>query len=212
MPDKFLFNISGPYAVGKDTILNELMARFGPRVHRVHTLTTRPVSREADPTYEQVTRDEFERRVSSGRWMFNYQLSGMTAYATSVDEIEEAARAGYVSIHSIYPGPDGAGRLREIFGSRALSIGLLAVAGSAAEQLEVLRARLLARSRDDPAAIEARLQHQLEPIQYVIDNPSVITVDGPMGVFDQVVFNKDIKETVGRVVRLFEQTFFGGSR
>lgn len=209
MRDKFLFNISGPYAVGKDTILNELMARFGPRIHRVHTLTTRPVSRAADPTYEQVTPEEFEKRVADGRWMYNYQLSGLTAYATSVSEIEAAAREGRVSIHSIYAGPAGAGRLREIFGGHALSVGLLPTVGSAEEQLQVLRARLLARSRDDAAAIEARLQHQLEPLHYVLDNPLVDTDDGPMRVFDQLLFNEDIAETVSSVVRLFEQTFFG---
>lgn len=210
MPDKILFNISGPYAVGKDTILNRLISEFGPRIHRVHTLTTRPVSRAADPTYEQLTLDKFEERVSRGRWMVNYQLSGVTAYATSVDEIEEAARAGYVSIHSIYAGPDGAGRLREIFGKRALSVGLLPTSGPAAEQLEVLRSRLLTRSRDDNAAIEARLKHQLEPLQYVLDNPRVTTDDGPLRVFDQVLINDKIDETVGHVVRLFRETFFEG--
>ena len=210
MLNKFLFNISGPYAVGKDTVLNRLVSIFGPRIHRVHTITTRPVSRIADPTYEELTRDAFEKRVAHGRWIVNYQLSGLTAYGTSVDEIEEAARLGQVCIHSVYAGPDGAGRLREIFGRHALSVGMLPTEGPVTEQLAVLRARLLTRSRDDATAIEARLQHQVEPLQYVLDNPSVVTDDGLMRVFDKVFFNEEIDETVRRVVHLFEHTFFGG--
>lgn len=204
----FLLNISGPYAVGKDSILNELLERFGPRVHRVHTLTTRPVSRLADPTYEQVTRQEFERRVARGEWIANYQLSGLTAYATSVDEIKKAGQEGFICIHSVYAGPDGAGRLREIFGGDALSVGLLPATGSAVEQLGILRGRLLSRSRDDPTAIEARIQHQIDPLQYVLDNPTVKTHEGLMKVFDQVLVNEDLDRTVKQVVELFQKVFF----
>src|SRR5688572_10390076 len=99
---KFVFNVSGPYAVGKDTILNKLISIFGDRVYRVRTITTRPVSQQADPTYEQVTPDEFERRVSVGHWNKNYQLSGLTAYATDIDEIEKAASQGRICILSVY--------------------------------------------------------------------------------------------------------------
>lgn len=207
-----LFNISGPYAVGKDTILNRLMSAFESRVYRVHTITTRPVSKIADPTYEQVTSDEFEKRISKGKWIANYQLSGLTAYATNVEEIEEAARAGYICVHSVYAGPDGAGKLREIFGKRAVSVGLLAAEGTADEQLEALRKRLIGRSRDEAAAIEARLQHQLQPLHYVIDNTIIVTEDGPMNVFDHVLINESVEETGQLVVQLFEQTFFGGSK
>jgi guanylate kinase len=207
--EKIVFNISGPYAVGKDTILNELASTFRSRVYRVHTITTRPVSKVDDPTYEQVTAREFEKRISSGRWIANYQLSGQTAYGTSVDEIENAAEQGFICIHSVYAGKDGAGRLREFFGRRALSIGLLPTHGSAPEQLEELRNRLLLRSRDAPSAIEARLKHQLHPLEYVLDNPSVMTDDEPMKVFDHVITNENLEVTKRNVLRLFEQVFLG---
>jgi guanylate kinase len=206
----FVFNVSGPYAVGKDTILNEIASKFGDRVYRVRTITTRPVSKAADPTYEQVSSDEFERRVSYGKWIANYQLSGRTAYGTSVEEIEEAAKAGCVSILSVYAGPDGAGSLRRVFGAGVVSIGLLATKGSAEAQRRILRERLLSRKRDDPAAIEARLKHQLQPLQYVIDNPKVRTSDGPMKVFDYVLINDDLDATVRHTVQLFGRIFFRG--
>lgn len=204
-----LINVSGPYAVGKDTILNALLSRYGDRVHRVHTMTTRAVHPEADPTYEQVTFEELERRVRDGGWIANQQLSGKTAYGTSITEIREAAAAGKICVHSIFAGPDGAGRLREIFGSGLVSIGLLAADGPVENQLSVLRERLVGRSRDDAEAIEARLQHQVEPLQYVLDNPPVETEGGPLPVFDHVVVNQDLDETVATVVGLFEREFLG---
>ena len=203
-----VFNVSGPYAVGKDTILNELIGVYGDRIHRVRTLTTRPVSREADPTYEQVTSEEFKKRISSGRWIVNYQLGGTTAYATDVEEIEREVRRSRICILSVYAGPDGAGRLREVFGSSLLSVGLLAASGDAEQQLSILRSRLLGRRRDDPMALEARLQHQLQPIRYVLENPYIKTADFDIRVFDQVCINEDLRKTVSKIMRLFASSFF----
>jgi guanylate kinase len=205
-----LINVSGPYAVGKDTILNALLSLYPERTHRVHTLTTRPVSRDADPTYEQVTREELERRVAEGGWIANTQLSGATFYGTSIVEIEEAAESDLISVHSIYAGPDGAGKLRAIFGARLVSIGLLATRGEVDEQLMVLRERLLSRSRDDAEAIEARLRHQVEPLGYVLENPTVETPDGALQVFDRVLINQDLEETVAAAVEIFERSFLLG--
>jgi guanylate kinase len=209
---QFVFNVSGPYAVGKDTILNELISTFGERVYRVRTITTRPVTQKADPTYEQVTPDEFERRVARGRWNKNYQLSGLTAYATSIDEIEAVAKMGRICILSVYAAPEGAGHLREVFGKQLRSLALLPGHGAADEQLQILRGRILSRNRDDPKAIEARLQHQMQPLQYVLDNPSVMTSDGSMKVFDNILVNESLEITVQHSVRLFEDAFFGGAK
>jgi guanylate kinase len=202
-----LINVSGPYAVGKDTILNAILSRHPERVHRVHTLTTRPVSKEADPTYDQVSREELERRVAEGGWISNTQLSGATSYGTSIIEIEQAAAAGKICVHSIYAGRDGAGKLREIFGRRLVSIGLLATRGHVEDQLLVLRERLLSRARDDAEAIEARLRHQVDPLGYVLENPTVETPDGALRVFDRVLINEDLETTVASAVAIFERAF-----
>ena len=60
---------------------------------------------------------------------------------------------------------------------------------------------------DNVAAIEARIRHQKEPLQYVLDNPVVETVDGPRRVFDHVLVNEDLDATVAETVRLFEERF-----
>ncbi|HEY8582624.1 MAG TPA: hypothetical protein VIL49_06745, partial [Capillimicrobium sp.] len=173
MARPFLLNVSGPYAVGKDTVLNAVIDRYPDRVHRVRTITTRPVKPGDDPSYTQLSPEEFDERVATGRWLVNRQLGGQTAYGTSVDEIHDAAAQGLISVHSVFPGPAGAGRLREVFGRGLLSLGLLASHGSVDEQREVLRARLVGRGRDAPDAIEARLRHQDEPLAYVSANPEV---------------------------------------
>ena len=206
----FLFNISGPYAVGKDTILNEILSVYPTLVHRVRTLTTRPVSQEADPSYEGVSFEELERRTAQGRWIVNYQISGMVAYATSVDEIEEKGHAGFVCIHSIFAGSDGAGKLREIFGRKAFSVGLLPASGGVMAQLAVLRARLLGRGRDDPSAVEGRLQHQVQPLEYAIENPIVMTPDGMMNVFNRKLINEELESTIRDINHLFNITFIEG--
>lgn len=202
-----VLNLSGPYAVGKDSILNALKAAYPTRVYRVRTITTRPVSLSADPTYEQVTPIEFERRISDGGWIANYQLSGLTAYATSLSEIAEMTDRGQVCILSVYASPAGAGRLREVFGRTAYSIGLLPVAGTIDAQLRVLRLRLTSRNRDDPSALEARLMHQREPLQYVLENPTVQTQAGPMRVFDELVINESLDATVQTVVQNVAKIF-----
>jgi guanylate kinase len=203
----FLLNVSGPYAVGKDTFLNELLSTYSSQVYRVRTITTRPVLQNVDPSYEGVTFEEFEQRISTGRWMVNYQLSGTVAYGTSVDEIEEKGRDGLVCVHSIFAGSDGAGKLREIFGRNVFSIGLLATSGDVSSQLEVLRERLISRGRDTPETIEIRLQHQVQPLEYVINNPSIITPHGKMKVFDETVINENLENTIQNMFHIFEEIF-----
>ena len=202
-----LFNVSGPYAVGKDTLIDAILAAHPARVHRVGTITTRPASANADPTYESVTADELARRTARGRWIVNRQLGGAVAYGTSIDEIEQVAGQGLICVHSIYAGAQGAGKLREVFGRRMFSLGLLAAHGGVETQLAVLRRRLLERGRDDPATIEARLGHQVEALRYVEDNPAVPTADGSMRVFDQVLVNAVLAQAVERVLAIFAEVF-----
>jgi guanylate kinase len=202
-----LLNISGPYGVGKDTLLNVLLSRYGQHIHRVSTLTTRPSTPDADPSYRSVTDEELARLTAGGGWLVNAQLDGTVKYATSLTEIEEQARAGKVCVHSIFAGEEGAGRLRAHFGRAVFSVGVLAAEGDAQQQLDVLRERLLARGRDDPRAIQNRLRHQRAPIEYVLANPAVPTPDGPMRVFDRTLVNDELADSVKRIEELFTAVF-----
>ncbi len=207
MARPILLNVSGPYAVGKDTMIDAVIARFPDRTHRVTTVTTRPDSGASDPTYTSVSDAQFDRITAQGRWMVNAQLSGATRYATSVDEIEREGAAGRVNVHSVFAGPDGAGLLRETFGARVVSVGLLPSDGSVEDQLRVLERRLVGRDRDDAASLKARLSHQVAPLTYVHDNPTVQTQDGPLHVFDAIVVNDDREAAVARVLELVRASF-----
>jgi guanylate kinase len=203
-----LLTVSGPYGVGKDTVINAMLGGFpAGYLHRVSTLTTRPSSPDADPSYTTVSAAEFERRTATGEWFVNQQFSGAVSYATSGDEIRQAMSEGKVCLHTVFAGPHGVGRLREAFGKELLALGLLASAGGLDDQLDVLRARLEGRTRDSGEALTARLNHQLDPIRYVLDNPTVPTVHGDMQVFDEIVVNTDREQTERLVRDLFAQTY-----
>jgi guanylate kinase len=198
-----LFNISGPYAVGKDSVLNHLLKVYPDLIHRVRTLTTRPVSVGDDPSYSHVDRADFHRIVAEGDWLYNVQLSGSTAYATDLREIREAIGRGLVCVHSIYPGPDGASALRQAFGDQLCSVALLPPGATLDDRLAVLRDRLLARNRDSPQALEQRLRHQVEALKFISDNPTVTVGATAMPAFDEVLVNDDLDETVAEATELF---------
>ena len=202
-----IFNFSGPYGVGKDTLLNSLLQRHADVVHRVSTITTRPSSPDADPSYRTVTPEEFARTTATDRWIVTTQLGGDVRYGTSLDEIDTQIGLGKVCVHSIFAGHQGTGRLREVYGRRLFSVGVLAAHGGRAEQLEVLRDRLVARGRDTAETVEQRLRYQLEPIDYVLANPSVSTPDGPLPVFDHIVVNDRLDDSVDAVQALWRQYF-----
>jgi len=201
----FLFSVSGPYGVGKDTLLDAIHKRYPERLHRVRALTTRSVDQRADPWYDSVSLAELQHRTSKGRWIVNGQLGGNVTYATSIDEINSAHVSGLVCIQSIFPGPDGAGKLRELFGRSLLSIGIAAARASIDVQLAVLRERLTRRGRDTAELINVRLTHQYEPILYIEQNPLVETLDGPMRVFDQSIVNDELEVATEKLTSLIEQ-------
>lgn len=201
-----VFNISGPYAVGKDTMLNAILQTFEQDVHRVSTITTRPTDPTADPSYKCVTEQEFASITSHGKWIINRQL-GSNSYGTSIDEIEQKISTGKICIHSIYPGPAGAGKLREVFGEKLISVALLPTAGSHDVQIEELRKRMIARKRESMEVIEKRITTQSDQINYILENASVDSLDGPMPVFDKIVINEILDESLEMLIQYFRSQF-----
>ncbi len=199
-----LLNISGPYGVGKDTILNSVLRSHATRVHRVSTVTTRPSTPDADPSYRSVTEHEFEEITSSGHWIITRQLNGRVLYGTSLDEIDEMAARGQVNIHSVYPSDEGAGSLRRAYGNRLFSLGVLPSSGDRDHQLSVLRHRLQTRGRDQPEVVVERLRYQAAAIDYLLQNPVVPTPDGPMHVFDEILVNDEIRASEESLRKLWD--------
>jgi len=199
-----VFNFSGPYAVGKDTIINSVLSHFGERAYRVSTWTTRSVDPDIDPSYTHIDREDLGKLQANSRWLVNYQLGGTTGYGTSLDEIEQCLRRGKLCIHSIYAGREGAGALRAYFGPRLYSFGIVPCGGKLEDQVAELDRRLRSRNRDEPNLLEARILHQAEPLSYISANESVSTEDREMPVFDHILTNEDIAVTTAEAIRLIE--------
>ena len=170
---------------------------------RTRGSTTRPVSVGDDPSYTHTDPTDFHRIVGEGDWLYNMQLSGSTAYGTNLTEIREAIGQGLVCVHSIYPGPDGAAALRKAFGPQLYSVALLPPGDSLDDRLAVLRDRLLARNRDSAEALEQRLLHQSDALEFIAENPTVAVGPIRMPVFDTVLINDDLDQTVAEATELF---------
>jgi guanylate kinase len=203
-----IFNVSGPYAVGKDSLINAILERHPNKVKRVSTLTTRPVSPEADPSYTNVSDEQMVALAKDGRWSVNYQLSGLTAYATSLDEIESIISSGKIATLSVFAGPHGAGHLREIFGVDLFSLGVIPCHGGVEAQEAELARRITERNRDDPEALRERLANQRQPLEYVMENHAVGIRQGVlMPVFNAIVENSNLEQTTDSVLNLFGGVF-----
>lgn len=205
-----LLNISGPYGVGKDTLIDAVIAEFGTRVHRVKTLTTRPSSAGADPSYTTLEPDEFARATRGGNWIVNHQLSGTVSYATNIDEIRKASAEGKLCVHAIFAGDAGAGELRRRLASRLVSVGIRVNEGGVEEQLDTLRDRLMERGRESHDAIEQRLRHQYGVVSYVLLNPEVVAYNGKIfNVFDYQLINNDLGMAVSEIVAIAAAAYGG---
>jgi hypothetical protein len=51
-------------------------------------------------------------------------------------------------------------------------------------------------------ALAARLAYQADPIDYVLDNPTIVTCDGEMTVFDEIVVNRSMDRAAEYVATL----------
>jgi ribose 1,5-bisphosphokinase PhnN len=205
-----LLNISGPYGAGKDTLIDAVIAELGSRVHRVKTLTTRPSSAGADPSYTTLGPDEFARATRGTDWIVNHQLSGTVSYATNMDEIRKASAAGKLCVHAIFAGDAGAGELRRRLACRLVSVGIKVNEGGVEEQLDTLMNRLIERGREGREVIEQRLHHQYQVVSYVLSNPQVTANDGGVyDVFDYQLVNDDLTMAVSKIIAIAAAAYEG---
>jgi guanylate kinase len=200
-----IVNVSGPYGVGKDSVLDGLSRAYPEATVRLSTVTTRAVDNTADPSYRHVSDEELNKlvRLNPDVWVVTEQMDGSIRYGTSIAEAERKFELGQVSLHSIYAGPSGAGVLRSILGPRLLSIGLLPPGESERGQLQELERRLRIRAREDEHALSLRLAGQMPKLRYVRENPTVHWKGESYCVFDAVLENKDLQQTIRSAVQLF---------
>lgn len=165
-----LLVLSGPSGVGKNTVLNALIAE-NPQVRYSTSATTRPPrSGEVHGQhYFFLSEEEFARRVASGEFLEWAVFCGHR-YGTPRPYVEQSLAAGYHVVLDI--DVQGAKRVREAM-PQAVFVFLLPPSWEALEQ------RIRARGTDREEAILRRLTSAREEIaalseyQYVVWNREV---------------------------------------
>ena len=90
-----LFVISGPSGVGKDALIDKLVAQ-DPGIRRSLSFTTRPARKgERDGIdYSFVTREQFERLIDDGEFL-EYATYDGNLYGTSARRVADLESAGF---------------------------------------------------------------------------------------------------------------------
>lgn len=148
--------ITGPSGVGKGTLIRGLLRRV-PKLELSVSATTRaarPGERHGCD-YHFLSDEEFDRRVAAGDFVEHARYSGHR-YGTLRSELQRRLDAGVPVVLEIEV--QGARQIREAM-PEAIQVFI------APPSVEALRARLVGRGTDPPAAVEARLSTALEELK-----------------------------------------------
>jgi ribose 1,5-bisphosphokinase len=155
-----LIAVVGPSGVGKDTVIDALVAA-AHGLHRARRVITRPAEAGGED-FEGVTPAEFERRRAQGDFVLWWDAHGLRygiprAIVAQLD-------AGQDVIANLSRGalPD----------ARRLFTGMTVLALTA--RPEVLAARLMARGRESAEDVATRLARAAE---FRVEGPDVIAID-----------------------------------
>lgn len=172
--------LSGPAGVGKDTVLNEWIAR-NPRIVRVVTYTTRqPRNGEQNGIdYHFVSHDRFHELAAQNHFLEHKEYNG-NFYATPLTDMEEILAKGSVAVLKIEV--KGAMEVRKLR-KDALLIFLMP------PDLKTLEHRIRSRATEDEETILKRLRiahDEIERAEY----------------YDFLVVNNDLDQCVNELNRV----------
>ena len=146
--EKYLFVVSGPSGVGKDTVVATLRGQY-PEIGKTVSATTRaPRPGERDGVdYFFCTREDFERRMQKGE-IVEYNVYGGNYYGTLRSEVDRNLAAGtfvvlVIDVH-------GAANIKRQYPG-CTTVFLLPPSA------QVLEQRLRGRGTEDEASVQRRL-------------------------------------------------------
>jgi len=174
--------ISSPSGGGKSTIARHLLTAREDVTYSV-SATTRPrrEGEEHGREYHFLDRKEFQRRMAAGAFVEWAEYAG-NLYGTLREEVEKGLASGRHVVLDIEV--SGARQVRERFPE---SVQVFVLPPSAS----VLVQRLLARSTEDQADVERRLDIAVQELQAAEE-------------YDYVVVNDDVVEAVAHVAAILD--------
>ncbi|HEX2645652.1 MAG TPA: guanylate kinase [Candidatus Dormibacteraeota bacterium] len=178
-----LIVISGPSAVGKDTLTRRLLALDPGLRYSVSATTRLPRPGEADgANYTFVTRDEFKKLVDRGVFLEHAEYAG-NLYGTLRDRVEQGRNDGHDVVLKI--DVQGAEQVRKVMPD-AVFIFL------APPSMQELERRQRVRDSESPQEKAERMAIAEREMAYASHN-------------EHVVVNEDLERAVGEVRQIIDE-------
>ena len=180
-----LIIFSAPSGSGKTTIVHRLMGLVEGLEFSVSATSRSPRGVEQNgKDYYFLSGEEFDRKIAEDAFVEWEEVYAGTRYGTLRSELERIWAKGHTILFDV--DVKGGVRLKDIFGTQALSIFIMP------PSIEELRKRLVGRATDSPEKIEQRVAKAGEELTYAER-------------FDLVVVNDNLEEAVEGVRKAVEE-------
>ena len=155
-----IFVMIGPGGAGKNAIMKALMAE-NPAIRQLATATTRAMRADEAQGREHlfVSKERFERMIAAGELLEYQEVTPGKFYGIPRQSVAAGLAAGEIRIADI--DVIGANILAETFGDNVVRIFVTAPGATPAEQLVVLKKRMMERD-DAYTDIDQRLRRARE--------------------------------------------------
>ena len=182
-----MITIMGKTSSGKDTVVNELISKYGFR--KCVTYTTRPMRdrEKQDITYHFITEDDFKQKIRENFFAeyksYDTEL-GIWYYGVALEDVENADDKTVIILT-----PDGYRDVIKKVKNKPKSIYIYA-------NNSTIKERLINRG-DDPKEAQRRLEH---------DNIDFKDVETEV---DKIVYNNkgsNINDTVNKILKYLEES------
>ncbi|MCS6992000.1 MAG: guanylate kinase [Chitinophagales bacterium] len=177
--------ITAPSGSGKTTVARHLLAHFPQLYFSISATTRAPRAHEQHGRdYFFVTEEQFRRMIEQQEFLEWEEVYPGTWYGSLQSELFKGWHQGKAVLYDI--DVFGAQRLKEKFGSAALTLFIRP------PSVATLKERLLSRGTESAEQVERRLSKAVRELQLE-------------SVFDHVVVNEDLAQTLNHATDLVHQ-------
>ena len=178
--EKYLFVVSGPSGVGKDSVM-ACLRQAHPEIEKTVSATTRaPRSGEAEGVnYYYRTEEAFKQMIEKGD-VLEYNYYNGNYYGTLRAEVERRMAAGKITLLNI--DVNGAANIKRLYPGSTIVFLL-------PPTFEVLEQRLRGRGTDSEESVQGRLKIAREELSHA-------------GGFDAWIVNRTIEQAAGELYEL----------